>query len=68
MKSVNVEEDLKREITQEEADERLAHFRWVCEEIHKAEMEDPLPDDFIEYVKGRKTMLTADSVPQGAPA
>jgi hypothetical protein len=58
MKSVNVEEYLKHEFTKEEAAERLAGFRRLCEEIHKAEMEDPLPDDFIEYVKGRKTLLT----------
>jgi hypothetical protein len=58
MKSVNMEEDLKREITQEEADARLAHFRLVCAELDKANAESPLPDDFIEYVKGRKTLLT----------
>jgi hypothetical protein len=54
MKSVNVEEHMKREITQEEHDARMAHFDWVSEEIRKAELEDPLPDDFIDYRKGRK--------------
>jgi hypothetical protein len=43
-----------REITQEEIDERLAHLRWVCDEFDKANAESPLPDDFIDYVKGRK--------------
>jgi hypothetical protein len=56
---------LKREITQEEADERLAGFRRLCDEIHKAEMEDPLPDDFIEYVKGRKFRQMAAPVLAG---
>jgi hypothetical protein len=54
MKSVNVEEYLKRVITQEEHDEIMADIRRIGEEIHQAELEDPLPDDFIEYVKGRK--------------
>jgi hypothetical protein len=54
MKSVNVREHMKREITQEEIDARVAHFRWVCDELDKANEESPLPDDFMEYVKGRK--------------
>jgi hypothetical protein len=54
MTSVNVEEYMKREFTQEQADARLAHYDWVCEEIRKDELENPLPDDFIDYCKGRK--------------
>jgi hypothetical protein len=54
MKSVNMEEDLKREITQEEVDERLADIKRIHAELRKANEESPLPDDFIEYVKGRK--------------
>jgi hypothetical protein len=54
MQSVNVEEYMKREFTQEEADARVAHFDWVCAEFDKANAESPLPDDFIDYVKGRK--------------
>jgi hypothetical protein len=54
MKSVNVEEHMKRVVTQEEHDAKMAHFRWVCEEIDKANAESPLPDDFIDYCKGRK--------------
>jgi hypothetical protein len=45
---------MKRKITQEEIDERLADIRRIHAEIHQAELEDPLPDDFIDYVKGRK--------------
>jgi hypothetical protein len=59
MTSVNVEEYLKHEFTQEEHDARMAHFRWACGELDKANEESPLPDDFMEYVKGRKTMLAA---------
>jgi hypothetical protein len=66
MKSVNVEEYLKREVTQEEHDEMMADIRRIGEEIRLAELEDPLPDDFIEYVKGRKTKLVeADLVRLG---
>jgi hypothetical protein len=66
MKSVNVEEYLKREITQEEHDEIMTDIRRIGEEIRLAELEDPLPDDFIEYVKGRKTKLVeADLVRMG---
>jgi hypothetical protein len=54
MKSVNVREDLKREITQEEIDERVAWNKRWSEELHQANLESPLPDDFIDYVKGRK--------------
>jgi hypothetical protein len=54
MLSVNVEEYLKHEFTQEEHDERVADMRRIGEEIRQAALEDPLPDDFIEYVKGRK--------------
>jgi hypothetical protein len=66
MTSVNVEEYLKHEFTQEEHEARMAHFRWVCDELDKANAESPLPDDFMEYVKGRKTLLTeADLVRMG---
>jgi hypothetical protein len=45
---------MKRVVTQEEHDAKMAHFRLVCEEIAKDELENPLPDDFIDYCKGRK--------------
>ncbi|MDR3302298.1 MAG: hypothetical protein LBT01_07210 [Spirochaetaceae bacterium] len=54
MKFVNVEEYLKHEFTPEETAERVADIRRIHAEIHQAELEDPLPDDFIEYCKGRK--------------
>jgi hypothetical protein len=54
MTEAEFEAYMKHEFTREENDERVADFRRICAEIHKAEMEDPLPDDFIEYVKGRK--------------
>jgi hypothetical protein len=44
----------KREITQEEVDERRARLQKLSEELHQANLESPLPDDFIDYVKGRK--------------
>jgi hypothetical protein len=65
MKFVNVEEYLKREITDEEHDEIMADIRRIHAEIHQAELEDPLPDDFIEYCKGRKFRPTDVSVSQG---
>ncbi|MDR3302297.1 MAG: hypothetical protein LBT01_07205 [Spirochaetaceae bacterium] len=66
MKSVNMEEYLKHEFTAEENAERVAWFRRHCEEIRKAQLEDPLPDDFMEYVKGRKTdLVEADLVRMG---
>jgi hypothetical protein len=68
MKSVNVIEHMKREITQEEIDERMAWMKEWDEELRKANEESPLPDDFMEYVKGRKTLLVATSVPQGGTA
>jgi hypothetical protein len=61
-------EHMKREITQEEINERLADIRRIGEEIHKAELEDPLPDDFIEYVKGRKFRQVAMLGPAMEPA
>jgi hypothetical protein len=45
---------MKRVITREEIDERLADIKRIHAELRKADLEDPLPDDFIEYVKGRK--------------
>jgi hypothetical protein len=45
---------MKHEFTQEEVDERVADFRRICAELDKANEESPLPDDFIDYVKGRK--------------
>jgi hypothetical protein len=55
---------MKREITQEEIDARVAHMKVWDEELRIANEKSPLPDDFMEYVKGRKTMLTEDSIPQ----
>jgi hypothetical protein len=43
VKSVDVEEYLKRVITQEEADEAVADFRRVSAEFDKANLEYPLP-------------------------
>jgi hypothetical protein len=47
-----------RVITQQEHDEIMADIRRIHEEIRLANLEDPLPDDFIDYCKGRKTLLT----------
>jgi hypothetical protein len=64
MKSVDVEEHMKRVVTKEEHDAKMAHFRWVCEEFDKANAESPLPDDIMDYVKGRKWTQAASS-PEG---
>jgi hypothetical protein len=40
--------------TPEEIAADAARGRALFEEIRKHEAEDPLPDDFIEYCKGRK--------------
>jgi hypothetical protein len=40
--------------TPEEIAADAARSRALFEEIRKHEAEDPLPDDFIEYCKGRK--------------
>jgi len=44
----------ERKRTPEEIAERVARINALFEEIRKHEAEDPLPDDFIEYCKGRK--------------
>jgi hypothetical protein len=44
----------ERERTPEEIAERVVRHNALFEEIRKHEAEDPLPDDFIEYCKGRK--------------
>jgi hypothetical protein len=43
-----------RKRTPEEIAERIARNNAWFEEMRKLEAEDPLPDDFIEYCKGRK--------------
>jgi hypothetical protein len=68
MKSVDVREHMNWEITQEEFNERVAWMKVRDEELRIANEKSPLPDDFIEYVKGRKTLLTAASVPRGGTA
>jgi hypothetical protein len=45
---------MKHEFTQEEVDERRADLDRIWEELKIANEESPLPDDFIDYVKGRK--------------
>jgi hypothetical protein len=54
MTEAEFEAYMKREITDEERDARLAHFDLVHEELDKTNAESPLPDDFIDYCKGRK--------------
>jgi hypothetical protein len=44
----------ERKRTPEEIAERVARLDDWFEEMRKLEAEDPLPDDFIEYCKGRK--------------
>jgi hypothetical protein len=63
MTPVDLDEYLKREITQEEADERVAWFRRHCKLIAKHNKECPLPDDFIDYCKGRKWIGAVQPVP-----
>jgi galactokinase len=54
-KFVNVEEDLKHPLTQEEIEKRVAHARRVAEEFNRANKESPLPDDIMDAVYGRTT-------------
>jgi hypothetical protein len=54
MTEAEFEAYMNHEFTQEETDARLAHFRWVCAEFDKANAESPLPEDIMDYVKGRK--------------
>jgi hypothetical protein len=44
----------KRERTSEEIVERVAWLHDFSQRMRQAEKEDPLPDDFIDYCKGRK--------------
>jgi hypothetical protein len=50
---------MKHEFTQEEHDERVAWMKDWDEELRIANEESPLPDDFIDYVKGRKFQVVA---------
>jgi hypothetical protein len=43
-----------RNQTPEDIAEDIAWNNAFFEEMQKLEAEDPLPDDFIEYCKGRK--------------
>jgi predicted HD phosphohydrolase len=45
---------MKHEFTQEETAARVARMKAWDEELHQANLESPLPDDFIDYCKGRK--------------
>jgi hypothetical protein len=44
----------ERERTPQEIAKRVAWLHDWFERVRKHEAEDPLPDDFIEYCKGRK--------------
>jgi hypothetical protein len=68
MTEAEFEAYMKHEFTQEEVAERVADIKRIHAEIHKAEMEDPLPDDFIDYCKGRKFPMAEMSVPQDVSA
>jgi hypothetical protein len=50
---------------QEGIAERVAWRKRWNEELHQANLESPLPDDFIEYVKGRKILPVATELPVG---
>jgi hypothetical protein len=54
MTEAEFEAYLKREITREESNERVAWYRQWCKQLDKHNAESPLPDDFIDYCKGRK--------------
>jgi hypothetical protein len=45
-----------RPLTKEEIADRVAFFKRSTAAIRKAASESPLPDDFIDYCKGRKFM------------
>jgi hypothetical protein len=56
---------LKHEFTQEEIAERVAWRKRWNEELAKANEESPLPDDFIDYCKGRKFFQAPAADPVG---
>jgi hypothetical protein len=45
---------MSHEFTPDEIAERVAWFKQWDEELRQANEESPLPDDFIDYCKGRK--------------
>jgi hypothetical protein len=58
---VNVREDLKKPITHEEHERRMAIFHKVTRELEIANQESPLPDDIMDAVYGHKYEGTASS-------
>jgi hypothetical protein len=48
------EKTRERKLTPEEIAADIAWLHDWFEQVRKHEEEDPLPDDFIEYCKGRK--------------
>jgi hypothetical protein len=49
--------------TPEEIAERVAWFNRLSDEIAELQKTDPLPEDFIDYCKGRKWIGAVQSVP-----
>jgi hypothetical protein len=47
---------VKRAYTKKEIDEQIATINKIFAHIDKITEKEPLPDDFIDYVKGRKFM------------
>jgi hypothetical protein len=54
MTEAEFEAYMKREITQEEINERVAWYKKWGEDMDRANAESPLQDDIIDYCKGRK--------------
>jgi hypothetical protein len=52
LNSVDVAEDMKKPLTEEEIKKRLAHLDWLSEQFAKAQKESPLPDDIIWDCEG----------------
>jgi hypothetical protein len=59
MLSINMKD--VRPLTDEEAAEQVAFFDRITAAIWKSEDEDPLPEDFIDYCKGRKVMALEEA-------
>jgi hypothetical protein len=54
------DEENARPLTKAEIAERVAAIKEITASIRKAAKESPLPEDFIDYCKGRKFMAPVD--------
>jgi hypothetical protein len=60
--SVDVREYMKQPVSEEQAKADVAWLQEWDKRLQKANEEYPLPDDFIDYCKGRKWHLADGTV------